>query len=181
MRVGVLNECRVSLGLVAGRQPRRQLLFVGLDQRQEHRIGKGGDAAVHVGPLAGGALARCLVDVDDAIVQKIAEVQEDAHRFGQRQARATAQPLVVLADGARLSYETLIVATGATHHYFGHPEWAELAPGLKSIEDATEMRSRILRAFEEAEQILVDLVFEGGGHAVRRAWIDFEDGAFNNF
>lgn len=59
---------------------------------------------------------------------------------------------VVLADGTRLPYDFLILATGATHHYFGHPEWAEAAPGLKTIEDATEIRRRYLLAFEAAEQ-----------------------------
>jgi NADH dehydrogenase len=59
---------------------------------------------------------------------------------------------VLLADGRSLPYDTLIVATGATHDYFGHPEWEERAPGLKTIEDATTIRSRILLAFEEAEE-----------------------------
>jgi NADH dehydrogenase len=59
---------------------------------------------------------------------------------------------VVLKDGMREAYDTLIVATGSTHHYFGHPEWAAFAPGLKTIEDATEIRSRILLAFERAEK-----------------------------
>ena len=59
---------------------------------------------------------------------------------------------VILADGRRVAYDFLIVATGATHAYFGHPEWAPLAPGLKTIEDATEVRRRFLLAFEAAEQ-----------------------------
>ncbi len=59
---------------------------------------------------------------------------------------------VVLADGRSLPYDTLIVATGVSHNYFGHPEWEERAPGLKTIEDATTIRSRILLAFEEAEE-----------------------------
>ena len=58
---------------------------------------------------------------------------------------------VILRDGQK-EYDDLIVATGATHDYFGHEEWRPLAPGLKSIENATEIRSRILRAFEEAER-----------------------------
>lgn len=57
----------------------------------------------------------------------------------------------ILTDGA-VPYDTLIVAAGASHNYFGHPEWEERAPGLKTIEDATTIRSRILRAFEEAEK-----------------------------
>jgi NADH:ubiquinone reductase (H+-translocating) len=58
---------------------------------------------------------------------------------------------VVLSDGA-LDYDTLIVATGATHQYFGHDEWEQFAPGLKNLDDATAMRGRILLAFEAAER-----------------------------
>ena len=57
-----------------------------------------------------------------------------------------------LKDGSRTPYDTLIVATGATHHYFGHPEWAKYAPGLKTVEDATEIGTRIRLAFERAER-----------------------------
>jgi NADH dehydrogenase len=59
---------------------------------------------------------------------------------------------LLLADGQRVPYDYLIVATGATHAYFGHPEWEPIAPGLKTIEDATEIRRRFLLAFEAAEQ-----------------------------
>jgi NADH:ubiquinone reductase (H+-translocating) len=59
---------------------------------------------------------------------------------------------VVLKDNSRIPYDTLIVATGSTHSYFGHPEWAALAPGLKTVEDATEIRTRFLLAFERAEK-----------------------------
>jgi NADH:ubiquinone reductase (H+-translocating) len=58
---------------------------------------------------------------------------------------------VILSDGF-LDYDTLIVATGTTHQYFGHDEWEEFAPGLKNIDDATMMRRRILLAFEAAER-----------------------------
>ncbi len=58
---------------------------------------------------------------------------------------------VVLVDGV-CSYDYLILATGARHSYFGHPEWEQLAPGLKSLEDAIEIRRRILMAFEFAEK-----------------------------
>ncbi|MBD1909163.1 MULTISPECIES: NAD(P)/FAD-dependent oxidoreductase [unclassified Leptolyngbya] len=51
-----------------------------------------------------------------------------------------------------LPYDTLIVATGVSHHYFGQDQWAEVAPGLKTVEDAIEMRRRIFRAFEFAEK-----------------------------
>ena len=49
-------------------------------------------------------------------------------------------------------YDYLVLATGATHSYFGHDEWAPFAPGLKSIEDALEIRRRVLLAFEMAER-----------------------------
>ncbi|MEI7684410.1 MAG: NAD(P)/FAD-dependent oxidoreductase [Planctomycetota bacterium] len=54
-------------------------------------------------------------------------------------------------EGGHIPYDYLILAAGATHAYFGHDEWAAIAPGLKSIEDATELRRRILLAFESAE------------------------------
>jgi NADH dehydrogenase len=70
-----------------------------------------------------------------------------------------------------VSYDYLVLATGATHSYFGHDEWAEFAPGLKRIEDATRIRRRILLAFERAElagddaerQRLLTFVIVGGG------------------
>ncbi|HZD07697.1 MAG TPA: FAD-dependent oxidoreductase, partial [Candidatus Limnocylindrales bacterium] len=59
-----------------------------------------------------------------------------------------------LLDDLALPYDYLIVAAGATHAYFGHPEWEQFAPGLKTLEDATEIRRRILMAFETAEREL---------------------------
>ena len=58
---------------------------------------------------------------------------------------------VIFGEG-QLDYDYLILATGARHSYFGHPEWEKLAPGLKSLEDAVEVRRRILMAFEYAER-----------------------------
>lgn len=61
--------------------------------------------------------------------------------------------MVVLDDGAQqIAYDYLIVATGARHSYFGHPEWESQAPGLKSLEDALSIRHRFLKAFERAER-----------------------------
>ena len=60
---------------------------------------------------------------------------------------------VVHAGDLNVPYDYLILATGARHSYFGHPEWESLAPGLKSLEDAVEIRRRILMAFEFAEKI----------------------------
>jgi NADH:ubiquinone reductase (H+-translocating) len=59
---------------------------------------------------------------------------------------------VLLDDGDTLSYDTLVLATGARHAYFGHDEWEPCAPGLKTLEDATTLRRRILVAFERAER-----------------------------
>jgi NADH:ubiquinone reductase (H+-translocating) len=59
---------------------------------------------------------------------------------------------VRLSDGGPIAYDTLIVAAGARHSYFGHDEWAPVAPGLKSLDDATNIRRRILIAFEAAER-----------------------------
>jgi NADH dehydrogenase len=61
-----------------------------------------------------------------------------------------------LASGARVAYDYLALATGASHSYFGHSEWATVAPGLKTVEDATEIRRRVLLAFELAERQMVE-------------------------
>ncbi|ERV82540.1 hypothetical protein Q058_01628 [Pseudomonas aeruginosa BL04] len=79
---------------------------------------------------------------------------------------------VILNNGMRQTYDTLVLATGATHAYFGHDEWGAFAPGLKTLEDATTIRGRILAAFEEAERTsdpqqraaLQTFVIIGGGH-----------------
>ncbi len=63
----------------------------------------------------------------------------------------TAARRVQLEDGGSLAYDRLVLATGARHAYFGHDAWAPFAPGLKTIEDATDIRSRLLLAFERAE------------------------------
>jgi len=59
---------------------------------------------------------------------------------------------VILEDGSRVPYDSLILATGARHAYFGHDEWEPNAPGLKTLEDATAIRRRLLLAFERAER-----------------------------
>lgn len=63
-----------------------------------------------------------------------------------------AAQLVELEDGARVPFDSLIIATGARHAYFGHDDWEPFAPGLKTLEDATAMRRRLLLAFEAAER-----------------------------
>jgi NADH dehydrogenase len=78
---------------------------------------------------------------------------------------------VHLKTGVELEYDYLIIATGSTHSYFGRDDWAKLAPGLKTIEDATEIRRRVLLAFELAERQMMEsgthpplnFVIVGGG------------------
>jgi NADH dehydrogenase len=70
---------------------------------------------------------------------------------------------VVLEDRAILNYDSLIVAAGSQTSYFGHSEWQEWAPGLKSVEEATTIRHKILYAFEVAERISDPMQ--------RRAWL----------
>ncbi|HEU4414728.1 MAG TPA: NAD(P)/FAD-dependent oxidoreductase [Candidatus Angelobacter sp.] len=65
------------------------------------------------------------------------------------------QKRLVRLDGLELAYDFLILAAGATHAYFGHPEWEEFAPGLKTLEDALEIRRRVLLAFETAERNVI--------------------------
>lgn len=59
---------------------------------------------------------------------------------------------VRLTDGSRLPYDTLVIATGSTHAYFGHDEWAQFAPGLKTLGDALSIRQHLLSVFEQAER-----------------------------
>lgn len=87
----------------------------------------------------------------DVLAAEVVDILPDEHR-------------VILSDGA-LSYDSLVVATGATHHYFGRDDWAESAPGLKTVEEALHIRRKILLAFEAAERETV--------LARRQAWLTF--------
>ncbi|HEY9811160.1 MAG TPA: NAD(P)/FAD-dependent oxidoreductase [Halomicronema sp.] len=75
------------------------------------------------------------------------------------------QQKVFMATGDEIAYDYLIVATGVSHHYFGKDEWATNAPGLKTVEDAIEMRRKIFLAFESAEK--------ENDPEKRRAWLNF--------
>ena len=72
---------------------------------------------------------------------------------------------VSLADGQQIGYDALIVASGATHSYFGHDDWAAHAPGLKTLADAFKLRAKVLMAFEQAEH--------SADAAERQAWLTF--------
>ncbi|MCE5308055.1 MAG: NAD(P)/FAD-dependent oxidoreductase [Acidobacteriales bacterium] len=71
----------------------------------------------------------------------------------------------VILDGVETAYDTLVLAAGASHGYFGHETWRDRAPGLKTLDDASEIRNRIFRAFEAAEQ--------EPDKDERRAWLSF--------
>jgi NADH dehydrogenase len=86
-------------------------------------------------------------------------------RLGEVEAIDPAQREVVLADGHRLGYDYLLLATGATHAYFGNDQWAEHAPGLKTLDDALYLRRKLLLAFERAEAET--------DPAARAAWLNF--------
>ena len=85
--------------------------------------------------------------------------------MGEAVAIDDASKRVQLADGTALDYDVLLLSSGATHAYFGHDEWAPYAPGLKTLDDALEIRRRILVAFERAEA--------EPDPALRDAWLTF--------
>jgi NADH dehydrogenase len=79
----------------------------------------------------------------EVLMDEVEEINSDQNR-------------VDLRSGAEIEYDYLILATGATHSYFGKDQWAQWAPGLKTVEDATEIRRRVLLAFELAEREMVE-------------------------
>src|SRR4029077_2664929 len=98
-------------------------------------------------------------------IRRILRRQRNAEVIlGEARAVDAASRKVILADG-EVPYDYLILATGATHSYFGRDDWARFAPGLKTIEDALDIRRRILLAFEAAER--------ESDPARRAAWLTF--------
>ncbi|MEO8161245.1 MAG: NAD(P)/FAD-dependent oxidoreductase [Arenimonas sp.] len=87
------------------------------------------------------------------LMSEVAAVEVDANRLR-------------LADGSTLDYDYLVLASGATHAYFGHDHWAAHAPGLKTLDDALAIRRRVLSAFEAAECVADDAI-------ARDAWLSF--------
>jgi NADH dehydrogenase len=131
-------------GLYAARGLRRARVHVTVVDRTNHHLFQPLLYQVATAGLAGPAIAQPL--------RKILRDQANA-RVLLAEARSidVARRRVVL-DGEELEYDHLIVATGASHSYFGHEEWAAHAPGLKTLADAMGIRSRVLRAFEAAER-----------------------------
>lgn len=132
-------------GLYAARALRRASVDVTVIDRRNHHLFQ---------PLLYQVATAALSPADIAApIRAVLRKQRNTRvRMAQVVDVDTAGRAVALADGERIGYDFLIVATGATHHYFGNEEWAPLAPGLKTIEDATEIRRRFLLAFEAAEQ-----------------------------
>ena len=127
---------------ILGRDPRIDLTVV---DRRNHHLFQPLLYQVATGALAPGEIAQPLRSV----------LRRNANTtvlLGEAIGLDAEKREVQLSDGGPIPYDTLIVATGARHSYFGHDEWAKHAPGLKSIDDATEMRRRILIAFEAAER-----------------------------
>ncbi len=105
------------------------------------------------------------------IRQLVHRREEVTTLFGAVESIDTAGRQVRLSDGTAVPYDWLVLATGARHAYFGHDDWEPFAPGLKTLEDATAMRRRLLLAFEKAElehnadkrKALLTFVIIGGG------------------
>jgi NADH dehydrogenase len=131
-------------GLYAARRLKRAPVQVTLIDRRNFHLFQPLLYQVATGGLSPGDIASPLRSVvsrqrnTTVLLGEVVDIDVDGRR-------------VLLSDG-EVPYDDLLVATGATHHYFGHDEWAEVAPGLKTIEDATEIRRRILLAFETAER-----------------------------
>ncbi len=130
-------------GLCAARELHRRPFMVTVIDRRNHHLFQPLLYQVATGGLSPANIA--------APLRSLLKRQSQTHvRLGEVAGFDLDARQVRLAD-ARLDYDTLIVAAGAGQSYFGHPEWAELAPGLKTLEDATRIRRRVLLAFERAE------------------------------
>jgi NADH:ubiquinone reductase (H+-translocating) len=125
-----------------GKDPRVDLTVV---DRRNHHLFQPLLYQVATGALAPGEIAQPL----RSILRRNANTTV---LLGEAIGLDSEQREVQLSDGGPIPYDTLVVATGARHSYFGHDDWARFAPGLKSIDDATEIRRRILIAFEAAER-----------------------------
>ena len=150
-------------GLTAAQSLRRAPVDVTLVDRRNHHLFQ---------PLLYQVATAGLAASDIAYpIRAILRRQRNANvLLGEAEAVDVRGRELVLKDG-RLHYDYLVIATGARHSYFGHEEWEPLAPGLKSLEDALEIRRRILLAYEHAERetdpecrrALLTIVIVGGG------------------
>jgi NADH:ubiquinone reductase (H+-translocating) len=132
-------------GLHAARAFRRQPIDVTVVDRRNHHLFQPLLYQVAMAALSPGEIASPI----RWILRRQANVEV---LLGEVNRIDTARRSLHLTDGAEIGYDFLIVAAGATHAYFGHDEWQHYAPGLKTLEDALEIRRRTLLAFERAER-----------------------------
>jgi NADH:ubiquinone reductase (H+-translocating) len=132
-------------GLYCARALARQAVRITLLDRKNHHtfqplLYQVATAALSPGDIASPirSILRRFANVE-VLLGEVVGLELDTHR-------------VLLKDGERLEYDYLVLAAGAQHSYFGHAEWERLAPGLKTIEDALEIRRRVLLAYEVAER-----------------------------
>jgi NADH dehydrogenase len=151
-------------GLSASKALRRTAFRVTLVDRRNHHVFQPLLYQVATATLSPG-------DIAAPIRWVVRHLRNERVLLGDASSIDVANRQVHLADGASIAYDYLIVGTGASHAYFGHPEWAQHAPGLKTLEDALEIRRRVLLAFERAEREadtarrdqLLTFVIVGGG------------------
>jgi NADH dehydrogenase len=152
-------------GLYAARElGKDSRISVTLVDRRNHHLFAPLLYQVATGALAPGEIAQPLRSV-------LRKQDNTTVLLGEAKGLDAERRLLRLDDGGTLGYDSLIVGTGAHHSYFGHDDWAHIAPGLKSLDDATEIRRKILIAFEAAERELdperraewLTFVIVGGG------------------
>jgi NADH dehydrogenase len=151
-------------GLYAARTLRRQPVDVTLIDRRNHHLFQPLLYQVAMAALSPG-------DIASPIRWVLRRQRNVEVLLGEVVRFDTGRNTAVLSDGAEFRYDFAIVAAGATHAYFGHDEWQTYAPGLKTLEDALDIRRRVLLAFERAErepdpekrQPLLTFVIVGGG------------------
>ncbi|MCC9602632.1 NAD(P)/FAD-dependent oxidoreductase [Stieleria sp. JC731] len=150
-------------GLAAAQQLKRAPVDVTLVDRRNFHLFQPLLYQVATGELSPANIAsplRAILEKHDNVEVLLDEVEE----FDLESRR-------VQLSHSELHFDYLVVATGSTHHYFGNDHWSEFAPGLKTVEDATEIRAKILEAFEAAEleddpnviDELLTFVIVGGG------------------
>src|SRR5215813_1070384 len=131
-------------GLYAARRLAGEAVDVMLIDRKNHHTFQPLLYQVALGVLSPGEIASPLRDIFRK-APNVKTLLAEVAGFGLQERR------VRLTDGAQIAYDYLIVSAGARHAYFGHDDWEQDSPGLKTIEDAVEIRSRLLLAFERAE------------------------------
>ena len=132
-------------GLYAARHFQRQPVDVTILDRRNHHLFQPLLYQVAMAALSPGDIASPI----RWILRRQSNVEV---LLGEAASVDTARQVVKLVDGAELSYDYLILAAGTTHAYFGHDDWRADAPGLKTLDDALEIRRRVLLAFERAER-----------------------------